>query len=407
MDRREFILKGTAGGLGLVASTSLFASTFRPGAENKMLNIGMIGTGDRGTGLLHMMQELPQFNPVAICDLIPSRLDNAYTVCGGQAQKFTDYRQLLAVKELDAVFIATPLSLHHQMAVDALAAGKHVYGEKAMTFTLAEARDLVKKVSASKLVFQTGHQYRSAPLYYKVREMIQKGYLGEVTHIDCQWNRNNNWRRLLPNDDPKWERLVNWRMYREYSGGLTAELLSHQIDFINWAFKTHPRTISGFGGIHFYQDGRETFDNVHVLIEYPNNMIGSFSSTLANGKDDYFIEIRGSKGTVRLGYNDGYFYPEKAAAAGTELVDGVSGATRLVSNEKGGIPILSAAENTRKKDGTWYALQEFYTNIVEGKLPESNVFTGAEAAIAVRLANDAMQQHKVFTWKDAYTFSTY
>jgi predicted dehydrogenase len=293
------------------------------------------------------------------------------------------------------------------MAADALAAGKHVYGEKTMTFTIQEARQLVKKVEASGLVFQTGHQYRSAPLYYKVREMIRKGYLGEVTHIDCQWNRNNDWRRPLPDNDPQWERMVNWRMYDEYSGGLTAELLSHQIDFINWAFKTRPSKISGFGGIHYYRDGRETFDNVHVLMEYPNQMVASFNSTLANADEDYLIKIRGSKGTVRLGYSDGYFYPERVLQQGTEVIDGVSGATALHQHENGGISILSETETANKKDSTWHALQEFYTNVQESRLPESNVYTGAEAAIAVRLANDAMKQRKVFHWKKGYTFSTY
>ncbi len=79
--------------------------------------------------------------------------------------------------------------------------------------------------------------------------MIEKGYLGKITHIDCRWDRNWNWRRAVPQGYT--DRQVNWRMYKAYSGGLVAELLSHQIDFINWAFDTHPDEVLGYRWYRF------------------------------------------------------------------------------------------------------------------------------------------------------------
>jgi len=126
-------------------------------------------------------------------------------------------------------------------------------------------------------IFQVGHQYNSAELYQKVSQIVQSGYLGEITAFECQWNRNGDWRRPVPH--PKWERAINWRMYKENSGGLVAELCSHQIDFICRTLGEAPEVITGFGGIDYWKDGRETFDNVHLLFKYPSGIDASFTCT--------------------------------------------------------------------------------------------------------------------------------
>ena len=101
-------------------------------------------------------------------------------------------------------------------------------------------------------------------LYQVAMEMIRKGALGKVMFVRAQWHRNSNWRRPVP--DPKFERLINWRMYKEYSGGLLAELASHQIDVANWAFGSEPISVYATGGIDYWKDGRETCDNVEAIL---------------------------------------------------------------------------------------------------------------------------------------------
>jgi predicted dehydrogenase len=396
MERRNFIKHSGLIGGGLLVPDYLTGLLSDNGAGGK-LNIGLIGCGDRGKGILHIMKTLPeQFNIVAVCDNLDFRL--AQVDIGG-IKKYSDYRKLLDNKQIQAVIIATPLNLHYPMTVDALEAGKHVYLEKTMTYSIPEALELVQK--SKKYLNQTlqiGHQYRYTPLYFQVKEMIDKGYLGKVTQIDCHWDRNASWRRPVPSGLS--DRQINWRMYREYSGGLPAELLSHQIDFINWAFNTHPDEVLGTGGVDFYKDGRETYDNVSAVLRYEKaNMIGNFGATCANSREGYVFKIKGSKGTISLLVNNGLFYPEPETKKELSIVDGVTGATKIEWSKDGGIPIL----NEKLKDGTYYALVDFHKAITEKTQPASNVHTGATTAISVHMANNAIYNHTIERWKDNYT----
>lgn len=400
MFRRDFLKQaGLITGSMLLQSQILNAFSRFP---DRIVNIGLIGSGDRGKGLIHTLKQLnTSFRLTGICDVLEFRLKEAEMAYGASGLKqYADYRKLLEDKSIDAVMIATPLNSHYAVAVAAIEAGKHVYLEKTMTYSIEEAQKLVKLLERHpKQVLQVGHQYRYTPLYYRVKEMIDKGYLGKVTQIESRWDRNWNWRRSVP--DASLEKQVNWRMYKEYSGGLVAELLSHQMDFINWAFNTHPDEVLGTGGIDFYKDGRETFDNVQVTLRYnQNNMIGNFGATCGNAYDGYLFRLKGTRGTISLLTDQGVFYPEKDSRKELETVDGVTGASKIEWNTEGGIPILKE----KSKDGTWYALSDFYKAITTGTMPASNAKTGATTAVCVHLANQAIAQHQVKSWKSEYNF---
>jgi len=394
MQRRSFLKKSTLLGSGMLMAENLFA-----GMALAPINIAMIGCGDRGKGVLSVIKKMPnQFTTVAYCDVLDFRLAETKKYVPASAIAVKDYKQLLDDKKVKAVFIATPLSEHFKIAKDAVLAGKHVYVEKTMTYNVEQALALRKLVKQyPKQVFQVGYQYRYSPLYFKVKEMIQSGYIGKVSQIDCRWDRNGTWRRAVP--DPKLERQINWRMYKEYSGGLPAELLSHQIDFINWAFETQPDEIIGTGGIDIFKDGRETYDNVQAVLRYKNaGMIGNFGSTCGNAHDGYLFKIKGTKGAVNLLPDTGIFYPEKDVVKQQGIVDGVTGATKILINTDGGIPILDKPT----KDGTFYALEEFHKSITEGKTPASNINTGTQAAISVAMCNEAIYTGKTQFWKKEY-----
>lgn len=400
-NRRRFIQQTGMLGAGLfINKLSIGAPSMYQ--QEKQLKIAMIGCGDRGKGVLSVIKSMPDlFDIHAYCDTLDFRIKEAEGILGANVKAYDDYRKMLENKSLDAVFIAVPLNEHFSIAKDALLAGKHVYLEKTMTFTVKEAKELVKLVNNHpKQTFQVGYQYRYSPLYFKVKDMIEQDYLGKVTQIDCRWDRNGNWRRMVP--EPKLERFVNWRMYKAYSGGLAAELLSHQMDFINWAFDTHPDEILGTGGIDIFPDGRETYDNVQVMLRYKEKgMIGNFGATCGNARDGYLFKIKGTKGTVSLLTNTGIYYPEREAREELSTVDGVTGATKIIWNNDGGTPILE--EPT--KDGTWYALREFHKAIHSGETPSSNVYTGARAAICVALANQSIYNNAIERWKPDYTLS--
>jgi len=399
MVRRDFIKKtGILAGGMMLHQQMLQAFSLQDKSEK--IKIGIIGCGDRGKGLLHVLKQLPEnFEITAICDVLNFRLDETRKLdTAGRWKVYKDYRRMLDDRSIQAVCISTPLNMHYPIAAAALQAGKHIYLEKTMTYNNQEALNLVKAAADHpKQIVQVGHQYRYTPLYYQVKEMIEKGYLGKVMQIDCRWDRNWNWKRPVP--DPSLERQINWRMYKEYSGGLAAELLSHQIDFINWAFDTHPDEIFAMGGIDYYKDGREVHDNMQAVLRYEKaGMIGNFGATCANAHDGYLFRLKGKKGTVALLMHEGIFYPEKETRKELEVVDGVSGATKITWNEDGGIPILKE----RTKDGTWYALKDFHKAIMLQKQPDSNVVTGATTSFCVHLINQSLFQQGVEKWKPEF-----
>lgn len=295
--RREFLgsaaLTSAGAALGLSA---WFGSPKRDVAEQdewlrnfykddqKVVKMGFIGVGNRGSTLLQTALQVPGALPIAVADVqAQKRNDMARKITDVMTRKlgrekfevetYEDYRDLLDNQEIEAVFIATPHYLHGPMAIDAIEAGKHVYCEKALAFTIGENQDIYNLVksgrkaqSGADLVFQVGHQRHYSPLYRKVKELCDGDRIGDLAAFRAQWNQNDEVRRPTPN--PELEKVVNWRLYSEMSGGLTTEFATHQIDVVNWLLDTHPESVCGFGGVDFYPDGRDTTDNIHLVYSY-------------------------------------------------------------------------------------------------------------------------------------------
>src|SRR5690606_21372140 len=162
MSRRKFIRQSTLLAGGVLLNSHL--ATAFTGKVEKKIKTGIIGCGDRGRGIMHVLKQLPDnFEITAICDVLDFRLKAASGV-KPDARQYTAYRKLLDDKSIAAVMIAVPLNMHHLIAVHALQAGKHVYLEKTMTYSIPEALDLVKQAKKyPKQVLQVGHQYRYTP----------------------------------------------------------------------------------------------------------------------------------------------------------------------------------------------------------------------------------------------------
>ena len=392
--RRSFIKKGA-----LTASIPIFAPntelfSILKGAPSDQLNIGVIGTGGRGQGLINIINRIEGIELIAICDTLPFRLSEAASLAP-KAKQFSNHQEMLLLKNLDAVILSTPLSTHAAIASDAVDASVHIYCEKTMVKGDQDTLDLIQKVENNhKKVFQTGHQYHSSRLYSHVVEMIQAGDIGQVIAINAQWNRNGNWRRHVPN--PKLERQINWRMYREYSYGLTAELSSHQIDFCNWLLQDNPKKVAGFGGIDYWKDGRETYDNTNLIYSYANGVKASFTCLTSNAKDDYQIKVMGDKATVIINYDKAWKYPEGKYNKVMGDVDGVSGATQSWTEGKGNLINFNHLEPTRQ------ALEDFKSSIINNTIPLSNLKSGAAVSFAVDMGIRAMDLKQVVSWNPKY-----
>jgi len=396
MKRREFLTTAGLATSGMVMGAS---SWNRVAGANETMRIGLIGSGSRGVGVARLMQEIPNIELISCCDVIPFRLKDGLKAAAEGATGHDDYRKILDNKDVDAVIIATPYALHADMALDAVDAGKHVYCEKTMVHDVDKARELVEKVENSDKIFQVGHQYHSSRLYSHIAEMVRSGYLGDITAIECQWNRNADWRRPVP--DPKWERLINWRMYREFSGGLLAELSSHQVDFTNWALGQHPLRVVGFGGVDYWTDGRETFDNVHVMFEYPDGIKAKFTCLTTNSHGgEYKILVKGKDATVEIGWRNAWLYTEKKPSdKELGMVDGVTGATLKFWQEGKGAPI-----DVEHEEPTKQAVMDFERSVRDGREPWSNVKTGSLAAVSIAMAIKASRTGQILHWQDEYDF---
>ncbi|TYA84396.1 Gfo/Idh/MocA family protein [Seonamhaeicola marinus] len=395
MKRREFVVKSGLASAGIVATTSaLGAISCTTGFNKSFVNIAVIGTGGRGCGLIPLINNIDNLNVVAVCDVLPFRLEEGLAKTNNTAKAYTDYKEVLKDDNVDAVLISTPFSTHYEIAMTAIEAGKHVYCEKTLVKGLAEINKLVERVSASNLTFQTGHQYHSSRLYTHVVAMLKKGEIGNIKSFECQWYRKGDWRK--PVAEPKYERAINWRMYKEYSGGMTAELSSHQIDFVGWVLDENPKKIMGTGGIDFWQDGRETFDNTHLIFEYPSGVKAHFKCLTSYIPGGYQIKVIGDKGTITLttgmAWINYYKKPEKSKLTD---VDGVSGATAPANY----IPEKGMPIKVEHLDPSKQALIDFKDAVIGGTQPISNLETGANTAKAVQLALDAMYNEKIQYWQ--------
>ncbi len=330
ISRRNFMSSAALTAAGAATGLSYFFSKDNvPRPKREAVRVGFIGVGSRGGALLRAMLKVPGSEVVGVCDaqdvVIEENFDkvkDSYGQAhGGRTDDFkiltsNDYRDLLKDKTIEAVVIATPHFLHGPMAIAALEAGKHVYCEKAMAFTIGECQDiysLAKKVefdpaepNKKTQVFQVGHQRHYSKMYRKVLEMVQGGQIGNVTAMRAQWNSNDEIRR--PCENPRLEKVINWRLYSESSGGLMSEFASHQIDVANMLLDVHPHSVCAMGGQDYprYRDGRDTTDNIHVIFTYLADWrefkVDAEGKAVLDDKGKPVFEKTGKKYPVRFSY---------------------------------------------------------------------------------------------------------
>lgn len=398
VNRRDFLKRSSTAVAGAWAGGHGFlpAARARDTAADRV-RLGVIGVGSRGKYMMRHFLRVPGVGIEALCDIYPPRLEEGRQVTGTSTPGFADYRQMLerAGRDLDAIVVATPLDRHAEHVIGSLDAGLDVYGEKALAFTVAECDAVVAAVRRTNRVFQVGHQYRYAPWYRQAVERIAAGEIGRVTHVYGYWHRNYDWRRPVPR--PELERQINWRLYREHSGGLLAELGSHHIDVANWIFGETPASVIGSGGIDFYPDGRDVFDNIQAVFDYPGGGTLVFSSLIGNHKTGFQLVVYGTGGTVELTLEDGHFFFEPArpsSAVPAERAGGIRSTATL--STAGDMPYRGAGARIElaeheSLDPSFYSAEAFVTAVREGARPIADVEVGRASAVPVALGNRAIR----------------
>lgn len=411
-------------------------------AASNQIQYGMIGTGGRGSYLLKHLTKVDVGHCVAVCDLNDEQLNRASETIGGNPAKYKDYRELLSDKNVEAVFIAVPLFEHYQVTKDALQAGKHVFCEKSLVFKPEEVHGLRALVPQfPKQVLQVGLQRRYSKFYQLAKELVDKGVLGDVTHIEAMWHRNPGW---MMNG-------FNWRLYREYSGGLAAELASHQIDVADWIFGGSPEFVVGVGGLDTWKDGRDVFDNIQLIYKYPNGQKVIYSAISTNvhlpfleGTRPEFGElIMGTGGALEITVGDGestmptamwYREPSKVTAQKAEgkSPSTAAGASYALGTGQKGLPIVMATDQLKigaddsflkremKFAQRWLyskgvmvndedtnpveaELESFFNDCRSGGHPKADLEVGLRDSTAVILSNLCMDEGRRVFFKEIDT----
>lgn len=394
LGRRDF-LGLAAAGLGALALNGCHGG--KQVAASDVINVGVIGVGSRAQHMMQMLLRVPGVRITALCDVYPPRIDEGRKVTGQPTAGYSDYRQMLdKARDVDAVMVSTPLGLHAEHVIAALASGRAVYGEKSMGRTLADCNAIREAARRSGKTFQVGLQYHYAPWYTEALHQVQSGNIGHVTQINSYWHRNNSWRRPVPKGaSSDLEHLLNWRLYKQWSGGLFAELGSHQMSFANTVLGAMPESAMASGGVDFWKDGREIEDNVHVLLRYPGGQTlqGSFITT--NRLEGAQERIYATGGSVELTHTDATYYAEPwypnsaippEISMQHKIVTGPTYSAEQPYHGRGKMPIKGSAS-----DADLACVAAWVDCIRTHRRPAANEDVGWSQGVTVALCNKALE----------------
>jgi predicted dehydrogenase len=329
VQRRHFLKSSTSAAALALSGLSSQGQLQR---ANDTIQIGLIGPGDRGTQLLRECIEHGSTHNArltAVCDIWSDALNRAVQRVresyGSEPKAYRRHKELLADKEIDAVIIATPDHQHARMLVQAVQAGKDVYCEKPMANILAEANEALAVVNRSDRVVQMGTQRRSFPTYHAARDLMREGRIGELVRVNICGNQYTPYRwafkpeefAAVRESDVDWKSFLmgkpdrpfdprlyrSFRLFREFSGAIVDQWMSHDIDMLHFLTdEPYPLSSVAMGGVYEYHDFRENPDTIQVAFEYGRKrpkFLVSYGCCLSNGTG-FGTDILGTKGTLEV-----------------------------------------------------------------------------------------------------------
>ncbi len=426
INRRDFVKSAAGIAAGTAAAGKLLAGnqSGRVIGANDRINVGAIGVGGRGSWVAEKLAKVGKdanAQIVAVCDVYRKRLEaNKKTHnCDG----YLDYREVLARPDIDAVLIATPDHWHAPIALAALDAGKDVYLEKPMTHTIQEAHELVAKVKATGRVLQVGSQTTSAQQWWKAKEAIAAGAIGDMIFSQGSYHRNSkegewnwdidanagpdksgedyvDWKTWLGSATKRpWDpdRFFRFRKYWDYSGGIATDLFFHVAAPLNicWPEPQCPYKVTASGGIYggpAFREKREVPDTFHLIAEYKKGHSVVLTSSMANSQHIPGM-IRGHLGTIIM-VEHGMFEdftdhisirPEK------EVID--DGYIAKFGKDDRQIPI-------EKEDEEVLHLRNFLDCMRSRQKPHLDVETAACAQVLISLSVMSYRQGRVLYFDD-------
>lgn len=340
LSRRDFLAHtAKIGAAGLAApyfvSSSALGDDKKPGANDR-IQIGVIGVNGQGAWNMGELLKQPDAQVVAVCDVFKDRREQAVAKCGGNAKGYSDFREVLARKDIDAVLIATPPHWHGLMAIMAAEAGKDFYLEKPMTLSLAESFAVLKAAEKNKRITQVGTQIHATKNYRQIVNMVRSGVIGPVSMARTFHVLNDGPEGIgnVPDTDPP--AGVDWDLwlgpgpkrgynallakdssihpsFMAYSGGWTPGMAPHLIDLPFWAMELdYPTSTFSSGGRYYVKDCGDAYDTHEVTWSFPKftlmwttSLINSFAFNLQFGEGCQRrrgIYFQGINGTIIADY---------------------------------------------------------------------------------------------------------
>ncbi len=390
--RRNFIGHVATGLAGSFATGRVLGA-------NDRLRVGVIGVGDRGTHLTREAMASPDVEIAAFADVYTRRLADAVKLLP-VAKTCVDYRQVLDDPSIDAVIIATPQHLHADAFIAAMNAGKHVYVEKAMAFTLDQAKAMrVAYQRAGNRAVEIGHQVCSTGHVADASNYLASGAVGQVTAIRAHMYRNT------PHGKPQWtrpvypdmtaetidwngflgpaparefdaDRFINWRLFTDYSGGNVHESMSQQIAF--W-YKVMglaiPHAVTMTGGLYRWVDGREVPDTMNVVMEH-ETLLFSWDSGFGNNQLGVTEDVLGTDGTIARGQQIRYLPQRVNRPEGVEMLGQTSTAPHA-------------------------HMDNFFESIRTGRTPNCPFEIGYRVSVACSMAIESFYAGRTVRWDPA------
>jgi predicted dehydrogenase len=423
--RREFIKKSTLAAAATAASVNLFKTPVygqdqapAPGSvvgANNRLRVAYIGTGNQGQFHIQNQKDHAGENnieQVAVCDLSKTRQADAAKIIGGNVKMFDNYEELLAIKDIDAITIATCDHWHCKTALAALDAGKHIYVEKPMTRYLPEAFELYDKTKATGKVVQVGSQGCTAAAWHKAAELITSGQIGQVVWAQgyyCRNSKNGEWNLPVPEwakdaKDLNWDKwqepvhdkqpqnaeaYIRWRKYYPYCAGLLGDLAPHRLLPLMLATGNpqFPTRVVSLGTKNVDADitppgnpERDVPEQVEILAEFPSGMTMVIVVSTVNARSPGFT-IYGHKASLEIGSSGEriQLIPEKPYSDDIDL-----------ANFDG----LSPTESVPEHEKNWFNC------IRDGKQPNANIDLAIRAQVVISLAEMSNRMNMMCLWDE-------
>jgi len=406
------------------------------------IGMGIIGFIDTDTAL-----KVPGVELVAASDLYEGRRVHAKEVYGDKVETYVDYREILARKDVDAVLVCVPDHWHAQIAIDAMKAGKAVYCEKPMVRVVEEGPEVIEVQKQTKAVFQVGSQYASSVLYDKVRDLIKQGAIGELNAVEARYNRNSDigaWQYSIPTDaSPQtvdWDRFLGsapkrpfdpvrffrWRNYWDYGTAVAGDLFVHLLTGIHHATGAlGPNRIAGMGGLRYWKDGRDVYDVIMGLLDYPQtDAHPGFTLSLqtnfedGGGGDTYFRFV-GSEGVINVSFTSLTLTgPGIQTATPDQVLKGYNSVRTFSNAQQKAFAEKYLAEHAGKakpkpkpsaKEPEKFVVPKgyderldhftnFFKSVREGTPVYEDALFGYRAAAPALLCNDSYRQGKLIGW---------